>query len=119
MKRRTVVSKTKLDPYGTELSLVFSDDMVSAGKDLNVEDHESLDDTAGFVAATGNSVVLVVRRDKLTYSTVVHEAQHVVYCVFRFIEQSLEGSEEPACYLLQHIVEYVLSEAKRRKIKIR
>ena len=119
MRRKHLKASTTLSPYGTDLTVVFSSDLVAAGEELGVENAESLAESTGFVVAQGNTVGLVVDSKCLSYGTVAHEAQHVVYCVFKFIEQSLEGSEEPACYLLQHIVEYVLAEAKKRRVPVK
>lgn len=116
---KRALGKKKLDPYGTHLTVVFANDIVEAARECGIDDAESVDDAAGFVAACGHDIYLVMRVQNLTYGTVVHEAQHVVFKVFRHIEQDLEGSEEPACYLLEHVVEYVLKLAKSKRIPIR
>lgn len=120
MKRtRPVTAQTVLSPYGIKLTIIFTSDLVAAA-DAHDINSEIMEGRAGFAAGADGDGEQWIGLDYsgLSYGVIAHEALHVVYNVMKHIGQPLEGGEEAAAYLLQHIFDCVVTAAKMKKIDI-
>jgi hypothetical protein len=120
MKRtRPVFAQTVLEPYGIKLTIIFTSDLVAAA-DAHHIISDNLEGRAGFAAGSDVDGEQWIGLDYngLSYGVIAHEALHIVYNVMKQIGQPLEGGEEAAAYLLQHIFDCVVTAAKVKKIDI-
>ena len=117
-RKRPVVADTLLEPYGLRLNIIFANDLVAAA-DANNINSECMEGRAGFAAGGDDGEQWIgLDYDGLSYGVIAHEALHTVFNVMKHIGQSLEGGEEAATYLLQHIIDCVITAAKQKKIPI-
>ena len=117
-RKRPVVGNTLLEPYGLTLNIIFASDLAAAAEANNINS-ENMEGRAGFAAASDDGEQWIgLDYDGLNYGVIAHEALHTVFNVMRHIGQPLEGGEEAATYLLQHVFDCVVTAAKQKKIPI-
>jgi hypothetical protein len=120
MKRtRPIQAETILEPYGLKLNIIFTSDLVAAADTYHISS-ENMEGRAGFAACSDGDGEQWLGLDYagLSYGVIAHESLHIVYNVMKQIGQPLEGGEEAAAYLLQHIFDCVVTAAKAKKIDI-
>ena len=117
-RKRPVVGDTLLEPYGLKLHIIFTHDLAKAADVCNINS-ENMEGRAGFAAASDDGEQWIgLDYDGLSYGVIAHESLHIVFNVMKHIGQPLEGGEEAATYLLQHIIDCVITAAKQKKIPI-
>jgi len=119
MKRtRPVSATTRLDPYGLTLNIIFTKDLVKTAIECDVNP-EGLEGKAGFASDNSKGEQLIVLDyDCLNYGIIAHESLHCVFSVMKHIGQPMEGGEEAATYLLQHVIDCIITACKMKKIEI-
>ena len=113
-----VVADTVLHPYNLNLKIIFCHDLVGAANEFNISP-DSLEERAGFSAGddAGNQFIALLY-SHLSYGMIAHEAFHCVVNVMKHIGQPIVDGEEAAAYLLQHIIDCVITSCKQKKINI-
>ena len=113
-KINVIPYKTKVDPYGATLNIVFVKDMKRFCDDNNV-DHTG---QTACVYGDGPEFTACFTIGNISYAHISHESMHVVIRLFKYIGQQPIGCDECVCYLLDHIFDCVVTAANKSKIKI-